>query len=212
MTVTLTLKSGKFGNSAKIFLWRFISDWLVYIQRNILEKNTYSICCESSVARSNLQVRLDFALIAQNGFGNWEREPASQNPANVSVTLPVSIARCCLHDFCSQNKGDHSVYLYKRVSAIAGRAVCKKYVSLKGVRKGEGWTPTPWAWYFTKKLLRAQRRLIVFAYFLLVNLSTYCKYHGMNLHANFASADRIDYFTNFCSMIELLHELKNNSC
>ena len=23
------------------------------------------------------------------------------------------------------------------------------------------------------------------AYFLLVNLSTYCKYHGMNLHANF---------------------------
>jgi len=27
--------------------------------------------------------------------------------------------------------------------------------------------------------------LIVFAYFLLVNLSTYCKYHGMNLHANF---------------------------
>jgi len=27
-----------------------------------------------------------------------------------------------------------------------------------------------------------------------------------------ASPDRIDYFTNFCSMIELLHELKNNSC
>jgi len=26
------------------------------------------------------------------------------------------------------------------------------------------------------------------------------------------SADRIDYFTNFCSKIELLHELKNNSC
>jgi len=28
------------------------------------------------------------------------------------------------------------------------------------------------AWYFTKTLLPAQRRLIVFAYFLLVNLST----------------------------------------
>jgi len=27
-----------------------------------------------------------------------------------------------------------------------------------------------------------------------------------------ASADRIDYFTNFCSMIDLLHELKNSSC
>jgi len=27
-----------------------------------------------------------------------------------------------------------------------------------------------------------------------------------------ASSDRIDYFTNFCSMIEVLHELKNNSC
>jgi len=26
------------------------------------------------------------------------------------------------------------------------------------------------------------------------------------------SADRIDYFTNFCSKIELLHELKNNRC
>jgi len=27
-----------------------------------------------------------------------------------------------------------------------------------------------------------------------------------------ACADRIDYFTNFCSMIELLHELKSSSC
>jgi len=26
-----------------------------------------------------------------------------------------------------------------------------------------------------------------------------------------ASADRIGYFTNFCSMMELLHELKNSS-
>jgi len=27
-----------------------------------------------------------------------------------------------------------------------------------------------------------------------------------------ACADRIGYITNFCSMIELLHELKNNTC
>ena len=27
-----------------------------------------------------------------------------------------------------------------------------------------------------------------------------------------ASADRIGYVTNFCSMIELLHELKNSTC
>jgi len=27
-----------------------------------------------------------------------------------------------------------------------------------------------------------------------------------------ASADRIGYITNFCSMVELLHELKNSSC
>jgi len=27
-----------------------------------------------------------------------------------------------------------------------------------------------------------------------------------------ASSDRIGYITNFCGMIELLHELKNSSC
>jgi len=27
-----------------------------------------------------------------------------------------------------------------------------------------------------------------------------------------ASADRIDYITNFCSMIKLLHEIKNSNC
>jgi len=27
-----------------------------------------------------------------------------------------------------------------------------------------------------------------------------------------ASADRIGYITNFCSMIELLYELKNSNC
>ena len=51
--------------------------------------------------------------------------------------------------------------------------------------RGVGVNPPPWAWYFTKTLLPAQRRLTVFAYFLLVNLSTYCKYHRINLHANF---------------------------
>ena len=43
---------------------------------------------------------------------------------------------------------------------------------IKGACKGGwGWNP-PWDWHFTKTLLRAQGRLIVFAYFLLVNLST----------------------------------------
>jgi len=52
-------------------------------------------------------------------------------------------------------------------------------------RGGVGVKTPPWAWYFTKTLLPAQLRLTVFAYFLLVNLSTYCKYHRINLHANF---------------------------
>ena len=57
---------------------------------------------------------------------------------------------------------------------------------LKGVRKGGvGVKPPPLSLIFYENLLPAQRRLIVFAYFLLVNLSTYCKYHRINLHANF---------------------------
>ena len=45
--------------------------------------------------------------------------------------------------------------------------------AIKGVRNWGDWVHTPgWAWYFAKTLLPAQRRLIVFAYFLLVNLST----------------------------------------
>ena len=50
---------------------------------------------------------------------------------------------------------------------------------------GVGVKTPPWTWYFTKTLLPAQRRITVCAYFLLVNLSTYCKYHRINLHANF---------------------------
>ena len=38
---------------------------------------------------------------------------------------------------------------------------------------------------FNMLLLTVRRRSIVFAYFLLVNLSTYCKYYGMNLYTNF---------------------------
>jgi len=50
---------------------------------------------------------------------------------------------------------------------------------------GFGVKTPAWAWYLTKTLLPAHTSLIVFAYFLLVNLSPYCKYHGNNLHANF---------------------------
>ena len=42
-------------------------------------------------------------------------------------------------------------------------------------RGGGGVRTHPWIWYVTKTLLPAQRRLIVFAYFLLVDLSTWCK-------------------------------------
>jgi len=49
----------------------------------------------------------------------------------------------------------------------------EQQVNTKGVRKGFlGVNPPPWAWYFTKYLLPAQRKLNVFAYFLLVNLSS----------------------------------------
>jgi len=56
----------------------------------------------------------------------------------------------------------------------------------KGVRKvgGLGLNP-PLSLIFAKTLSPAQRRLSVFAYYLFVNLSTYCKYHGMNMHAKF---------------------------
>jgi len=62
-----------------------------------------------------------------------------------------------------------------------------KHIKKQGRTQGGGLglTSPPWAWYFTKAYLPAQRRLTVFAYFLLVNLSTYCKYHRINLHANF---------------------------
>jgi len=56
-------------------------------------------------------------------------------------------------------------------------SVMNEYVkkwSAKGVRKrgGVGVNPPPLCLIFYKLLLPAQRRLIVFAYFLLVNLST----------------------------------------
>jgi len=51
----------------------------------------------------------------------------------------------------------------------------------KGVRKGLGLTP-PWAWQFKKTLLLGQRRLIVFAYFLLVNQ---CKHWSHWLYYQF---------------------------
>ena len=38
---------------------------------------------------------------------------------------------------------------------------------------------------FYKNFITFARRLIVFAYFLIVNLSTQCKYHATNLHVNF---------------------------
>jgi len=44
---------------------------------------------------------------------------------------------------------------------------------LKGVRKGSFGVKPPLSLIFYKILLPAQRRLIVFAYFLLVNLPTY---------------------------------------
>ena len=51
---------------------------------------------------------------------------------------------------------------------------------------GRGWgLNPPLSLIFYKNFITFARRLIVFPYFLLVNLSTQCKYHGINLHANF---------------------------
>ena len=52
-------------------------------------------------------------------------------------------------------------------------------------RGGVGVKTPPLRLIFYKTLLPAQKILIVFAYFLLVNLSTEWKYHGIYLHANF---------------------------
>ena len=60
-----------------------------------------------------------------------------------------------------------------------------KWLQPRAYARGVGIKPSPWAWYFTKTLLPAQRRFIVFACFLLVNLSTYCKNHRLKLQANF---------------------------
>jgi len=38
----------------------------------------------------------------------------------------------------------------------------------QGRTQGWGWVIPPWAWYFTKTILPAQRVLIIFAYLLLV--------------------------------------------
>jgi len=56
-----------------------------------------------------------------------------------------------------------------------------------GVRKGglgTGVKPPPLSLICYKNFI-TRAKDIVFADFLLVNLSTSCKYHGMNLHANF---------------------------
>ena len=135
----------------------------------------------------------------------------------------------------------------------------------------------PWAWYLTKTIQPAQRRLIVFAYFCLLicrfnanttelicmqisrnivngpksnnwdlvgisgllsasrnHLITFCRpfihYACLQLCSaivwlhrkqsslfcllwlSSASAERIGYITDFCSIIKLLQELKNSSC
>jgi len=60
-----------------------------------------------------------------------------------------------------------------------------KSLNTKDVRKGVLGANPRWAWYFTKTLSSLQRRLIVFTYILLVNLSTSRKHHEINLYAHF---------------------------
>jgi len=58
------------------------------------------------------------------------------------------------------------------VTMRTGEGMQSKASNLQGrTQVGFGVKP-PWAWYFTKTLLPAQKKLDVFAYFLLVNLST----------------------------------------
>ena len=56
--------------------------------------------------------------------------------------------------------------------ASAGKGVDMSVPRVYTTGGGLGLKPASWALYFTKNLLPAQRRLITFAYFLLVNLST----------------------------------------
>jgi len=48
-----------------------------------------------------------------------------------------------------------------------------RHIYARAYARGVAVTPLLWAWYFTKKFLSAQRILTVFAYILLVNLSSY---------------------------------------
>ena len=104
-------------------------------------------------------------------------------PWNQKSRLPCWSAH--LHGFASKNFSfNFRTKLYFCVELVNNQQW--NGLESKTYARGEVWLPPPlWAWYFTKTLLPAQRRLIVFAYFLLVNLSTQCKYHGMNLHADF---------------------------
>ena len=81
----------------------------------------------------------------------------------------------------SQRKTIHTMEynLLKILCATDSSPYCK------GVRKGGLGLKKTLRLIFYKTLLPAQRILIVFAYFLLVNLSTEWKYHGIYLHANF---------------------------
>ena len=68
--------------------------------------------------------------------------------------------------------------------SYAGAATC--YIARAYARGGLGLgIKPPMSLIFYKNFITFERTLIVFAYFLLFNLSTYCKYNGMNLHANF---------------------------
>jgi len=57
----------------------------------------------------------------------------------------------------------------------------------KGVRKGVGFggLKPPLSLIFYKNFITCAKEIKCFAKFLFINLLTYCKYHGMNMHANF---------------------------
>ena len=108
------------------------------------------------------------------------------------------------------------IFLFLSCQFVVLYTILWEVASDNGVRKGRlRLKPPPWAWYFTKTLLPLQRRLIVFAYLLLVNFSMQiprnkfaCKFQGTLLmdqkvttrfwwESGLSSASR-NHLTTFC--------------
>jgi len=112
-----------------------------------------------------------FALLRRLADSGWGAGATTLQIANLAMVYLK--ASHCIPVWC------RSAQLHTRLIDLAINDAlrivtgCLRPKPDKGVRKGVGVLTPPLSLKFAKMLLPAQRRLILFAYFLLVNLSTY---------------------------------------